>query len=189
MRDGLSQGGIENRLARPRRRTSAPYPRWLEDAVWIEQAFKEAGQTEPQVAPIYPFEDLFAVLIARAEALVWSGIDARTCNYFDDRARASLRHALLATLTELCAPALYERFAKLRNRASRELDKLADAPGTAKYTEFIADLRDGGLRRLFEDKPVLLRLIAVLTRQWIDVTRELIGRLAANLPAIRRELM
>jgi type 2 lantibiotic biosynthesis protein LanM len=184
MRDGLSQVDIENRLARSRRRATAPYPRWMEDAIWIEQALKEAGRTEPETASVYPFEDLFAALIERAEALVWSGIDTDTCNCFDERARASLRHMLLAVLCELCAPALYERFAK-----SRELDKFGQAPGTARYRGFIADLRSGGLRQLFEQKPVLPRLIAVSTRQWIDVTREFIDRLAADLPAIRHKLI
>jgi len=195
MRDDLSQVEIENRLARSRRRASAPYPRWIEDAIWIEQAFKEAGQTEPQVAPVYPFEDLFTALIERAEALVWSGVDTCTCNYFNERARASLRHILLAALSELCAPALYERFAKSRDLDKsrdpepRDLDKFAQAPGMARYREFIVDLRSGGSRQLFEQKPVLLRLIAVLTRQWIDATREFVDRLAADLPAIRRELV
>ncbi|MGE5367131.1 MAG: type 2 lanthipeptide synthetase LanM family protein [Betaproteobacteria bacterium] len=184
MRDGLSQVDIENRLARSQRRAAAPYPQWVEDAIWIEQTLKKAGRTEPEVAPVYPFEDLFTALIERAEALVWSGTDTNTCNCFNERAQASLRHMLLAVLCELCAPALYERFAK-----SRDLDKLAQAPGTARYREFIADLRSGGLRQLFEQKPVLLRLIAVLTRQWIDGTREFIDRLAADLPAIRRKLV
>jgi type 2 lantibiotic biosynthesis protein LanM len=184
MRDGLSQVDIENRLARSRRRAAAPYPQWIEDAIWIEQTLKETGRTTPETAPVYPFEDLFTALIERAEALVWSGVDTGACNCSDERARASLQHMFLAVLCELCAPALYERFAK-----SRDLDKFAQAPGTARYREFIADLRSGGLRQLFEQKPVLLRLIAVLTRQWIDATREFIDRLAADLPAIRRELI
>ena len=184
VRDGLAPTEIENRLIRSQRRSTAQCPRWIEDAIWIEQALKEAGRAGPEVAPGYPFEDLYMALLEKAEALAWSGVDARTRNHFDEQARASLRHLLLAVLSELCAPALYERFAK-----SREADKRAEATGTAIYREFIADLRGGGSRELFEQKPVLLRLIAVLTRQWIDTTRELIDRLAADLPAIRRELI
>jgi len=184
VRDGLAPTEIENRLIRSQRRSTAQCPRWIEDAIWIEQALKEAGRAGPEVAPGYPFEDLYMALLEKAEALAWSGVDARTPNHFDEQARASLRHLLLAVLSELCAPALYERFAK-----SREADKRAEATGTAIYREFIADLRGGGSRELFEQKPVLLRLIAVLTRQWIDTTRELIDRLAADLPAIRRELI
>jgi class II lanthipeptide synthase len=186
MRDGRSAGELENRLAAARRRASAPYPQWIEDAVWIEQALQEGRQNRSEVAPVYPFEDLFIAVIERAEARVWSGVDASTCSEFDESARGSLRHMLLAALCELCAPALYEAFAK-----ARDLDKLAatPTPGTARYREFIAALRAGGSRRLFEQKPVLLRLVAVLTRHWIDATREFVDRLAADLPAIRRELV
>ena len=184
MRDGLAPTEIENRLIGSQRRSTAQCPQWIEDAIWIEQALKKAGQAGPEVTLGYPFEDLYMALLEQAEALAWSDVDARTRNHFDEQARASLRHLLLAVLSELCAPALYERFAK-----SREADKRGEATGAAIYREFIADLRGGGSRELFEQKPVLLRLIAVLTRQWIDTTRELIDRLAADLPAIRRELI
>jgi type 2 lantibiotic biosynthesis protein LanM len=204
MRDGLSSAEIENRLARSRRRALTPHPRWIEDAIWIEYALKEAGRTEPEVTPVYPFEDWFTALIERAEALAWSGFDACISGHFEESARACLRHTLLVGLCELCAPALYERFAKSgdtksgdtksrdtksRDAGSRNFDKLAQPPGTIRYREFIADLRGGGSRQLFEQKPVLLRLIAVLTRQWIDATREFVDRLAADLPAIRHELI
>jgi type 2 lantibiotic biosynthesis protein LanM len=186
MRDGRSREEIENRLAGARRRPCAPYPQWIEDAVWIEQALQASRQTRPDAAPVYPFEDLFSALIERAEARVWSGVDASICSDFAETAREALRHMLLATLCELCAPALYEVFAK-----ARDLDKpvAAPTPGTARYHQFIAELKAGGSRRLFEQKPVLLRLIAVLTRQWIDATREFVDRLAADLPEIRRELV
>ncbi|WP_051465235.1 type 2 lanthipeptide synthetase LanM family protein [Mycobacterium genavense] len=44
------------------------------------------------------------------------------------------------------------------------------------------------MRRLFDAKPVLLRLMASLTRQWIDASAELVRRLDADLPAIRHDL-
>src|SRR5262249_43258759 len=40
-----------------------------------------------------------------------------------------------------------------------------------------------------EEKPVLLRLIAVMTRQWIETSREFALRLAADLPTIRRDIV
>src|SRR5262249_809436 len=189
-RDGLSPVEIENRLACSQRRASAPYPRWIEDSIWIEQAFKEAGQTEPNDPPVYPFQHLFTALIGRAEALVWSGVDACACSYFDERARASLRHTLFAALSELCAPALYERFAKSRDPAkSRDFDNLEKGTGKHKYCNFTVDQRSGASRHLSKKRPVVLRLSGVLTRQWIDATREFIDRLAADLPAVRRELI
>jgi lantibiotic modifying enzyme len=50
-------------------------------------------------------------------------------------------------------------------------------------------MREGGFRRLFEAKPVLLRLIASVTRQWIDTTRELLTRLHLDLHKIREHLL
>ena len=50
-------------------------------------------------------------------------------------------------------------------------------------------MKTGGFRRLFEDKPVLLRLLAVITRQWIETSREFVLRLDADLPTIRQDLL
>ena len=50
-------------------------------------------------------------------------------------------------------------------------------------------MKAGGFRQLFEDKPVLLRLIATITRQWIDTSREFVLRLDADLAAIRRDIL
>ena len=50
-------------------------------------------------------------------------------------------------------------------------------------------MQSGGFCRLFEDKPVLLRLLATLARQWLDTSGEFVDRLAEGLPAIRRDLL
>ncbi len=183
-RDGLSPTEIEQRLAAGRRRACAPHPLWLQDAIWIEQAITTANRMKPDGPPVYPFEDLFKALIKEAEARLWSGLDTAAGNHFDEHARASLAHMLLGQLCEFCAPAFYERFAKLRGAEKAA----AQAPDTARYREFIDDFRGGGARRLFEQKPVLLRLIAVLTRQWLYATHEFLERLESDLPAIRHEL-
>src|SRR4029077_17107421 len=57
------------------------------------------------------------------------------------------------------------------------------------YDRFIADMKVAGFRRLFEEKPVLLRLIASITRQWIDTSREFVTRLDADLAMIRRDML
>jgi type 2 lantibiotic biosynthesis protein LanM len=190
-RDDLSPAAVERRLAAAERRASAPYPRWIEDAAWIEAALQTPSENKSGLKPAYPFEDLFAALIDRAEALAWSNLDASTLGKFDKGAHASLRAILLATLCELCAPALYERFAKIRSaKANSESERPArNDEVTIRYRQFIVAMRTGGLRLLFDDKPVLLRLIAILTRQWIDRTCEFISRLAADLPTIRRDLI
>jgi type 2 lantibiotic biosynthesis protein LanM len=196
-RDGLSPNEIEMRFTGARLRPAALYPprlnEWLNDAIWVEAAFHKEAATHAAspAGQTCPFETLFAALIEQAERLVWSGVDARVCDIFGEPAIAGLRLSLLGAITELCAPALYERFAKMRDGSAMPDDGAAAArnDGTSRYTQFVADMQCGGFRRLFEDKPVLLRLVATLTRQWIDTTREFVARLAADLPAIHRDIL
>src|SRR4029078_7990833 len=47
-------------------------------------------------------------------------------------------------------------------------------------------MKAGGLRQLFEEKPVLLRLISTIVRQWIETSREFIQRLYDDPALIRR---
>ena len=103
---------------------------------------------------------------------------------FNEVGRASLRQALLKALSDLCAPALYERFAAAR-KAQRGPDQHQADGSASLYGRFIDDMRAVGLLRLFEDKPVLLRLIATITRQWIDTSREFLLRLDADLDDVR----
>jgi type 2 lantibiotic biosynthesis protein LanM len=197
-RDGLSATEVERRFAGARLHPSAPVlpqlSKWLDDAVWIEAALKEAAKAPPVGGAdeeVYPFETLFAGLIERADRLVWTEVDAGAVAVFSETAVTRLRQSLRAAIAELCAPALYEAFAKMRNTGvTADGDKSpAQNAGTSCYRQFVTDMRRGGFRGLFEDKPVLLRLVATLTRQWIDTTREFVARLLADLPAVRRDIL
>jgi type 2 lantibiotic biosynthesis protein LanM len=179
-RDGLTVAALRQRFA-SRPDAAVPPPAWLADAAWVEAALQ--GDAEP-AKPITPspgepvaFEDLFVRLVAQAEARLWSGLDAAASDNLTAAARRGLSQALLRDLSALSAPALYERFAKARKA------------GSSSYRQFTADMQSGGFRRLFEDKPVLLRLLATLVRQWLDTSYEFVGRLAADLPRIRRDLL
>jgi type 2 lantibiotic biosynthesis protein LanM len=166
-------------------------PAWIEDAVWIDAALRSpaakarAGSGKIEACA---FEQLFVPLVEKADALLWSDIDTKAAGNLSESARAGLRHALLEDLCELAAPALYERFVRAR-KAGEAVARPAQAQAMALYDGFITEMKGGGLRSLFEDKPVLLRLIATITRQWIDTTREFVLRLDANLPAIRGEIL
>jgi type 2 lantibiotic biosynthesis protein LanM len=195
-RDGLSRTKVMERLSGLRRRASVPPPEWLADAIWIEAALHGAPTiAEPNSGPdrsgSFPFEQLFGALVEQAEILVWSGLEARVRDNLDDSARARLRQSLLTELSELSTPAIYERFAEARKAGMIPAAETApsEKAGTAHYDQFIADMRARGFRRLFEDKPVLLRLLATLTRQWIDTSREFVLRLDADLTTIRRTLL
>ena len=141
----------------------------------------------PSHAQPYAFEQLLAPVADAAQARLAATASARALGQLSETAQSGLRATLLQELSGLCAPALYERFSKGRNAAAA--GEAARPIGTALYDRFVADMKTGGFRTLFNDKPVLLRLIATVTRQWLDTSRELILRLDADLPAIRRDLL
>ena len=178
-RDGWSRAKVDERFAGVRASAAAAPQPWLEDALWIEAALQRPGEKSEQMArpretEAYPFEQLFVPAVEQADALLWSSLEPAAAANLTANARACLRGSLLAALSGLCVPALYERFSKAR---------------AAGYGRFVDGMKAGGFRDLFEAKPVLLRLVACLTRQWIDTTREFVTRLGADLPALRRELL
>jgi type 2 lantibiotic biosynthesis protein LanM len=196
-RDGLSLARVLERFATVRRSAGAVAPAWIDDAIWIDAALRGGSQNAKSLAVAdctepCPFQHLFAALIGKAQALLWAEIDAGVFDQIGESGHASLRHLLRKELTSLCAPALYERFGNARRAAAKTPDAREPECGGATsslYERFIAEMNDGGFHRLFEDKPVLLRLIAALTRQWIEATRELVLRLGGDLAAIRRQFL
>jgi type 2 lantibiotic biosynthesis protein LanM len=200
--DRLSIAGVLARLATVRRSASAAMPAWITHAVWIEAALQSpAGNksAEPDRAEPCAFEHLLAPVIEAAESRLRSDIDSAALGNLNESAYASLRALLRHELARLCAPAFYERFVKACRpapaTAAASGTASADAPlpqrgcGTSRYDRFVAEMKAGGCRRLFEDKPILLRLMASIARQWIDASRELIVRLDADLAMVRRDLL
>jgi type 2 lantibiotic biosynthesis protein LanM len=188
-RDGLSLGDVLARFATLRRRTSTARPDWVGDALWIaaamENASTEASAAISDRAAPRAFEDLLIGAVEKAAALLWSGLDERSSACLTEPARNDLRHGLLNELSELCAPALYERFSSERKQARQA----ASSGGVSRYLAFVAGMRAGGLRQLFNDKPVLLRLIAVVTRHWLTASRELVIRLDQDRVLLERQLL
>ncbi|MGB6542014.1 MAG: type 2 lanthipeptide synthetase LanM family protein [Xanthobacteraceae bacterium] len=194
-RDGLTLAEVLARFATLRRKASTSAPAWVDDAIWIEAALQRPALDRKPLTALAPgepcaFEQLFTPLVEQAGELLRAGIDARAFGNLSEAARDCLSLALLKRLSDLCAAALYERFDKARKADAPSPDAAASrrSAGT-RYDRFVAEMRAGGFRRLFEDKPVLLRLIACVTRQWIDTSRELVLRLDADLGAIRRDLL
>jgi type 2 lantibiotic biosynthesis protein LanM len=186
-RDGLDSAGVLARLTAVRRKPDAPTPQWAADAAWILPALE--GTTKPgvqrtgtQAEPV-AFEHLLTGVVESAEALQQSGLGDKATANLKASAYDCLRRALFTGLSELVAPALYERFAAMRD-AAESGGRRPESP-TALYEKFIAEMKAGGFRQLFDQKPVLLRLISTIVRQWIETSREFIQRLDADLPLIR----
>jgi type 2 lantibiotic biosynthesis protein LanM len=196
VRDGLSIADASARLGAVSR--TGATPAWLADAGWILAALEssndrplptgnadDAGNTDD--AGPCAFEPLLAPIADQAQARLHAAIGERVLDHLSTVARAGLRRGLLQDLSELCAPALYERFSKARSAAAS--DSAPPPSGTALFDRFAGEMKTGGFRQLFTDKPVLLRLIATVTGQWLDATLEFLVRLEADLPTIRGDLL
>jgi type 2 lantibiotic biosynthesis protein LanM len=194
-RDGWSITRVLEKFATVRRSARAAPMAWLDDAIWIEAALQRPAEKAPPISTDeqsepYAFEDLFTSIAEQAETLLWSGVGARARDSLNQAARACLRRLLLRKLSGLCAAPIYERFTTAR-KARATPDRLMPQhdSATVLYTRFVAEMQAGGFRNLFEEKPVLLRLIAVITRQWIDTSSEFVVRLSADRPAINRDIL
>ena len=195
-RDGLSMAGVLERLATVGRSASAATPTWIADAAWIEAALQgpaKANVAEGDGTEPYPFEHLLTPVIEAAEARLRADIESPALGNLNESANACLRHLLRKDLSRLCAPALYERFVKASRNAASPLSADDAHPqrecGSSRYDRFVAEMQAGGCRRMFEDKPILLRLMASIVRQWIDAARELIVRLDTDLAIVRRDIL
>lgn len=176
-RDQLSLTHVLMRFATVRHKPSLLAPGWLQDAIWIDADLQNPARQQnagPPQADAVAFGRLLLPVVERADSLLWAGVEAVAAGYFRETARASLSHMLLAGLSDLCAAPLYERFSKERS---------------AGFQQFTENMRSGGFRRLFDERPVLLRLMAALTRQWIDNSREFVGRVAEDMATLRRDFL
>jgi class II lanthipeptide synthase len=190
-RDHLTFDQVLARFATARYRATAPRPPWIDDARWIGAALHSGSAgIFPLVKHAEPhaFEHLLWPLVQRAEALLRTTVNSQALTNLTQSARDCLVLMLSRDISNLCATALYERFSKARkiDQPSSHTAEGENLAGTSCYNQFVTDMKLGGFRQLFESKPVLLRLIAIIVRQWIDSTREFILRLNADLPMINR---
>ncbi len=149
---------------------------WGADAEWVAAVLGIGDEPAVPEDAAVAFGDLLAPVVDEAQRRMWADLAPQVRDVMTDGAHADMRHALVIELSDLAAPALFARFIEARGRG-------------AGYRDFISEMRATGFRRLIEDEPVLLRLMASLTRQWIETSRELLTRLSADLPSIRRDLL
>lgn len=156
-RDGWNLTDVCARFSAVRAESEAPL--WTRDAEWIRTAFSQRDADGPDQD--LPFGHLFQPVVDVAD----SHLPHPDC--LAGSARNDLRHHLLDALTRLSAPALFGQF------------RMSDHD----YPTFVSTI---DLDRFFDEKPVLLRLVAVLTRQWIDTSTAFCNRIAADIDAVRQ---
>jgi type 2 lantibiotic biosynthesis protein LanM len=192
-RDGLSLETVIQKFSEVAAHANSQQPAWYIDAQWIYTALtgpyscSDGFLTDKNAQP---FEQLFYALVQTAESKVKAITSDNARVLFNDHAAKDLRVGLLKLLTELYGPLLYSKFVALLKKHSTDgkLPASAESKGHTHYDALIEQLRASELATIFADKPVLLRLTATITRQWIDTTAELINRLATDIDTIKASL-
>lgn len=185
-RDGLSFEKVLPRLGTTKWAGGANYPEWAVDAQWILDAFRDVLPAEeyPRYRiTVTPFEDLIVPIVKSAWLRCSAKVAPSALGLFAESAQVDLRHALASRLSDLCAPSIYAKLVAVRS----EPHKIARSNGSGLYQSFIQQLRQG--HELFDERPVLLRLLAVVTRQWIESTAELVERLLDDEADIKNEIL
>jgi type 2 lantibiotic biosynthesis protein LanM len=192
-RDRLSMDEIMPRLATVALSDPSRLPQWTEDAAWIVPAMLTVISaadiaTLRDAGVIEPFDALFFGLVGEAEQRRDALLSKSVIDRVEPEVLQSISRQLLASVTKLCGMAIYENFAVCRDAWAKEKASVPASP-TRHYDRFIGEMRRAGVRRMFDTKPVLLRLLASLTRQWIEATAEFLNRLDADFEALRRDLI
>ena len=168
---------------------------WMYDAQWVFDLLTQDANESINV-DLYPpkpvaFQEIFLSLLRGANVELKKIASPKALECFTSDAMSDFNFALLHQMSDLVSPLLYSLFVK--DLKGHSLDgKLLPSDADIKtnhYNDFIHRLQGGGLEQIFNEKPVLLRLLAAITRQWIDTTGELVNRLGNDLETIERKLL
>lgn len=183
-RDKLDLSFILGRFSNPKLANASSVPQWAKDAVWVNEALSKPleGLNNAVDPGAVPFDDLFFTL---SDVAFSKMSEADQNQIFIPAALACLRKTLVAHLSLLCTPVFYELFNSYKKAHQEE--GVDEVLGSRKlYLGFVSEMQKEGFARLFAEKPVLLRLIAVMTSQWIDASRELLHRTAQDYSLIQQ---
>ncbi|MDX9859712.1 MAG: type 2 lanthipeptide synthetase LanM [Rhodospirillales bacterium] len=185
-RDGLSLDDVRPLMGPVRWRDDHYVPDWVETARRILDGVLRgvdfAGARMPaELADEIPFAGLMwpAVQVARARRDAMLGdIAPAIAELVNDAALTDLDTALLRRLAEIYGPTLNESFKFFRLAGAQPL---ADAPaGRGVHAAFVAAMRSGAFTNLIRHRPVMIRLLSVVSDQWVGAGAEMLRRLAVD---------
>ena len=104
--------------------------------------------------------------------------------------RQALAYNLLRRLTGIAAPALESLFSERRTCGENLLARLAEEinlnPTRTLYQSFVAEIRAGAYKVVFERFPVLARCMGMAIVLWVEEVSEFFQRLDGDRPALER---
>jgi type 2 lantibiotic biosynthesis protein LanM len=173
----------------------APLPGWAES---LRRRLAPAARSDPADCPFFdkgaalPFQEVYAPLVVSA----WQEVAARQpegLGRLSGAARTQLQRSLLQQLAWLASRTLHLEFTVFCHAAGvTPLDRVVWQAGSAAqdawYQRFVRDLlREGGLEALFQEYPVLARLLATRLDLWVEAQAEFLERLNRDWSEIGRE--
>lgn len=194
IRDGLNIDDITPLLGDVGLSDNQPLPGWAETFLWAVEVLQSPDSSDASTQFInpdwpLPFENLFTPLVMAARERR-DQLSNRYSVMLSENAQAALQRSLLLNLSEIFAPTLLEGFKlfQMIQQSMMMVFNLADGNSSSHcdYDAYITELRNGGLRDYFLNRPVLARLLSTIIDHWIEVTRELLNRLDADVIEIRK---
>jgi lantibiotic modifying enzyme len=175
--------------ALPPGETHLAAPVWVTTLRALLEEFSAEPPPDPDPTDRSPFDELVLPVVRFAVKRVDALHGSRIAAVFAPAAVTALARRLRERLTAIALPALWHDFLRRRppqGPFGEVLRRIRHPPGDAEYRAFVERHRADGLVGLFDEYPVLARLACTAVEQWIDGTRELAERLAADRDELAR---
>jgi type 2 lantibiotic biosynthesis protein LanM len=156
-------------------------PPWAKTLATIHESAltRERGGASPSSDPV-PFEPLLEPMVRVAARRV-QGAGCSTA--LSVAASLAFEHSLLARLSAIAAPTLFQEFSNTLPSGPDIIGHLIGRDGRAGtncFDRFVQQQLDDGYRSLFLEYPVLARLLATAVDQWVAATTEFASRFSAD---------
>ena len=182
---GWDLATLTRALSGPPRQKTGPLPAWTET---LSQALQKAAPSGEKLArpgyapdaPPKPFQELLGFFVDLAcERLAERAGDR--LHRLSESSRRSFERQLMSHLVETAGQTLLKEFVVFRHFRTMGLFFPGLNVGSTKhYDAFIRQYLETGMQKLFEDYPVLGRLLAIAVDDWVDSVSEFLAHLEAD---------
>lgn len=162
-----------------------PIDDWDRELPWLLDALINPSETTSHDNSV-PFSALLAPIVACATA---RALDSRyTEPSFDTSAISDLTSILLKRLSDAASPSLLEHFGLFR--AARIAGRIsAPQAHDSIFSDYILFFRRVGAHQFFTSRPLLARLLTVLTIQWMQWAPEFVRRYVSDKKELARQFL
>ncbi len=162
-------------------------PQWFIDSCWVGEGLCQGSPLDSKLAGRVPFFEVVSGVVDKAMDI----LEIKLRNSVIPKINKSILDELFVELSQelsnLISPTLYSLFLKFRlERSIASLTNQHSVSSRKIYQEFIAWLKQDGLSSILNEKPVLLRLLAVTARQWLESILKVFQHLAEDLVLLQK---